>query len=257
MLNAINGRYSRQACIKNIGSEGQKKLKAASVAVVGAGGLGSPALTYLAAAGVGHISIIDFDKVSMSNLNRQFLHAESDIGFPKAVSAKKKLTALNSEIEITSHEETLTNENAKSLLAGCDLVIGAVDSFDTRFIINRASIELNLPYIDGGITGFYGSIIFSQPQKTPCLNCIFPEEKTNKETTGVLGTTAGVIGTLEANLAILWLICHENKIENKLLLYDGLKMSMDLIDIKRDENCPVCQKDFSCKENRANKEGSV
>ena len=241
MLNIINNRYTRQTMLKQIGSEGQEKLKRASVIVIGAGGLGAPALTYLAAAGVGHIGIVDSDTVSASNLNRQFLHNEADLKRPKAVSAKEKLEALNSEIRISAYEETLTDKNAKDILAGFDLVLGAVDTYETRFVINRASVELCLPYIDGGINGFYGCIIFSLPKKTPCLNCVFPNKKSDRQEGGVLGTTAGIIGTLEANLALLWLINQQNPIEKKLILYDGLKMSMDFVDIERDKNCPVCK----------------
>ena len=257
--------------LNQVGPEGQKKLKAASVIVVGAGGLGSPALTYLAAAGVGRLGLIDSDTVSLSNLNRQFLFSGGDIGRSKAASAKEKLTALNGDIEVIAYEEHLSDENAGTLFAGYDLVLGAVDSFDTRFVINRAAAALKLPYIDGGVNGFSGCVVFSQPPKTPCLACVFPIPNAEKEPSdapsdspsgvpsdvyktpvsvhgtsageapiGVLGTTAGVIGTLEANLCLLWLLGHQNPLENKLLLYDGFRMSMDLIEIRRDKNCSVC-----------------
>lgn len=226
--------------LAQVGIEGQKRLSRSSVVVVGAGGLGSPALTYLVEAGVGRVGLIDSDTVSLSNLNRQFLHGDADIGRPKAVSATEKLMALNGEIEIIACEERLSDENAETLFAGYDLVLGAVDSFDTRFVINRASVALGLPYIDGGVNGFCGCIMFSHPPETPCLNCVFPNRDKQNKPIGVLGTTAGVIGTLEANMALLWLLNHCNPIENKLLLYDGYRMSIDLIKIKRDKNCPVC-----------------
>jgi molybdopterin/thiamine biosynthesis adenylyltransferase len=236
----MDDRYFRQTLLNQIGPEGQKRLSRSSVVVVGAGGLGSPALTYLVAAGVGRVGLIDSDTVSLSNLNRQFLHGDSDIGRAKAVSATEKLRALNGDIEIIACKEKLSDENAETLFAGYDLVLGAVDSFDTRFVINRAAVALGLPYIDGGVNGFCGCVMFSHPPKTPCLNCVFPNRDKKNNPIGVLGTTAGVIGTLEANLALLWLLNLKNPIENKLLMYDGFRMSIDLIKIKRDKNCSVC-----------------
>jgi len=239
----MDERYISQINLEQIGSEGQKKLAESSVILIGAGGLGSPVLTYLAAAGVGHIGVIDPDIVSKSNLNRQFLYSEKNIGQPKAKIVKKRLEELNSEIEIINYIEKLTDENAKNILIKYNLVIGAVDSFETRFIINKAIIELGLPYIDGGANGFNGFVIFINPPETPCLNCVFGNKNKNNST-GILGTTAGIIGTLEANLALIWLLGLGNKIKNKILLYDGLRLNIDLIDIKRDKNCLVCGGDF-------------
>jgi len=236
----MDDRYFTQTMLKQIGPEGQKKLARASVFVVGTGGLGSPALTYLVAAGVGRVGLIDSDTVSLSNLNRQFLYGDGDIGRSKAVSAREKLTAFNGDVEIIAYEERLTDENAETLFAGYDLVLGAVDSFDTRFVINRASVALRLPYIDGGVNGFCGCVLFVHPPKTPCLNCVFPNKTTKKEPIGIVGTTAGVIGTIEANVALLWLLGHQNPVESKLLLYDALRMSIDFIEIKRDKNCSAC-----------------
>ena len=249
----MDERYSRQILIQQIGDEGQKKLTKASILVIGAGGLGSPVLTYLAAAGIGRLGIVDSDTVALSNLNRQFLHNISDIGRKKTDSAKEKLFNLNDKIEIIIYNERLTGENAENIFSGklasgdnirpYDIVIGAVDSFETRFVINKACAALNIPYIDGGINDFSGCIIFSNPPDTPCLCCIFPQKAARKEITGVLGTTAGVIGTMQANIAILRLLGLPNPIENKLLMYDGLRMSFDYIEIKRNEKCPIC----SCK----------
>ena len=244
----MEDRYSRQILIKEIGAEGQEKLARSSVFVAGAGGLGSPALTYLASAGIGRLGFVDCDTVAPSNLNRQFLHNTFDIGKLKTNSAKEKLSALNDKIEINSINEHLTDENANTIFAGYDLILGAVDSFETRFVINRACVSLNIPYIDGGINGFSGCVLFSNPPHTPCLNCVFPQDIEKKETQkksniGVLGTTAGIIGTIEANTALLFLLGLPNPIENKLLIYDGLRMSFDHIDIKRNENCSVCNKE--------------
>jgi len=235
----VSDRYSRQISIQQIGSEGQKKLTRASVFVAGAGGLGSPALTYLAAAGVGRLGVADSDTVTISNLNRQFLHNSGGIGRLKADSAKEKLLSLNNEIEVRVYNERLSDQNAKNILSGYDIVLGAVDSFESRFVINRACVSLRIPYIDGGINGFSGCVMFSNPPFTPCLNCIFPQAAAKTEA-GALGTTAGVIGTIEANIALLRLFGLPNPAENKLLLYDGLRMSIEYVDIKQNKNCNVC-----------------
>ncbi|MCL2563777.1 MAG: HesA/MoeB/ThiF family protein [Oscillospiraceae bacterium] len=236
----MTDRYARQILLDQIGSAGQQKLENSSIIVVGAGGLGSPALTYLASAGVGRIGLMDADIVQESNLNRQFLHAEPDLGRPKAVSAREKLAALNSTITIEAHDVRLTEENAETLLSGYALILGAVDSFETRAVINKASVSLGIPYIDGGINGFSGSVFYSHPPNTPCLNCVFPAKSAGQKTVGVLGTTAGIIGAAMANAALLRLLGMENPIEGKLFLYDGLRMRTDRIEIQRDESCTVC-----------------
>ena len=254
----MNERYSRQIIIPQIGAEGQEKLLRSSALVVGAGGLGSPALTYLAKAGVGLLGIVDSDTVALSNLNRQFLHNSGDIGRFKTDSAKEKISALNNEIEIKTYNEQLNDNNAKDIFSDYDIILGAVDSFETRFVINRACVSLNIPYIDGGVNGFSGCVMFSNPPRTPCLKCIFPDTGSfassrptgaaaKKETPGVLsrfavlGTTAGVIGTIEANIALLYLLGLLNPAENKLFVYDGLLMGFDMVEIKRSEGCSVCK----------------
>jgi len=230
--------------IQQIGVEGQEKLNKASVLVVGAGGLGSPVLTYLAAAGVGCLGLVDSDTVALGNFNRQFLYNKNDIGRSKADSAKEKLINLNDEIEIKTYNEYLTDQNVENIFTGYDIILGAVDSFETRYAVNRACISLGMPYIDGGVNGFSGCVLFSNPPDTPCLNCVFPmaaAKKDPRSEVGVLGTTAGVIGTIEANIALLWLLGLSNPVKNKLLMYDGLRMSIDHIEIKRDEECNVCR----------------
>ena len=236
----MNERYDRQILMDQIGSAGQKKLGQSSIMVIGAGGLGSPALTYLTAAGVGRLGLIDMDTVTPSNLNRQFLHTESDIGRFKAISAKEKLTAQNSTITICAYAERLTAQNTNTLLADYNLVLGAVDSFETRFIINAACASLGTPYIDGGVNGFSGSLLYAHPPAFSCLNCVFPTASTKKPA-GVLGTTAGIIGTAMANLALLELLGLPHPLKGKLFLYDGLRMRTDLIDIRRSEDCLVCR----------------
>ncbi|MCL2720926.1 MAG: HesA/MoeB/ThiF family protein [Treponema sp.] len=239
----MNERYTRQIQIPQIGNEGQKKLGRSSVLVVGAGGLGCPIITYLASAGVGRIGIADSDTVALSNLNRQFLHNTNDIGRPKTDSAKEKISGLNNEIKILTFAEHLNETNASNIINGYDIVLGAVDSFETRFIINKTCVKLSIPYIDGGINGFCGSIFFSNPPLTPCLNCIYPQTPAKKEvpdTTSALGTTAGVTGTIEANIALIYLLGLPNPAFNKLLLYDGFRMIIDHIEIKQNESCLVC-----------------
>ena len=233
-------RYSRQVMMDKIGKEGQAKLQAAQVAVIGVGGLGSPVLTYLALAGVGKLTLIDYDGVEMSNLNRQFLHGTKDIGTLKVDSAKVKLMELNHQVEIIPLARKLTKENAKKLLGGHDLVLGALDSMETRFLVNEACVNLGIPYIDGGVKEFGGSVIFTNPPETPCYNCVFPRKAGEKEVVGVLGVTAGIVGSLEADVALIHLLGLPNPLENKLLIVDGLRLSMSLVDIVADEKCEIC-----------------
>ena len=223
-----------------VGKEGQAKLQSAQVAVIGVGGLGSPVLTYLALAGVGRLALIDYDCVEMSNLNRQFLHGNKDIGVLKVDSAREKLMELNPQVEIIPLARKLTKENAKGLLMGYDLVMGALDSVETRFIVNEACVCLGIPYIDGGVKEFGGSVIFTNPPDTPCYNCVFPRKVGAKEVVGVLGITAGIIGALEADVALIHLLGLPNPLENKLLVVDGLRLSMNLVDIVADEKCEIC-----------------
>jgi adenylyltransferase/sulfurtransferase len=238
----MSNRYARQIQIRQIGAEGQKKLSGASAVVLGAGGLGSAALAYLAMAGVGRIGLIDSDVVELSNINRQFLHSTNDIGRPKAASAMEKLAALNPEIEIIAQQELLTAKNAKEMLAGYDVAVGAVDSSEARHAINAACAILRIPFIDGGIAGLSGYAMFLYPPDTPCYRCIFPEtaKARGKEPIGALGATAGVIGAIQANIAIQWLLGLPIQVKGKLIFYDGLSMSIEAIGVQRNEACVVC-----------------
>ena len=233
-------RYNRQVMIDKIGKEGQKRLAKASVAVIGVGGLGSPILTYLALAGVGRLTIIDYDCVEMSNLNRQFLHGTEDVGALKVESAKRKLNQMNHEVEINPLAIKLTKNNGEGLLSGHDLVMGALDSTETRFIVNEACVNLGIPYIDGGVKEFGGSVVFTNPPDTPCYNCVFPKKVGEKERVGVLGVTAGIIGAIEADIAIIYLLGLANPLKDKILVVDGLRLSMNLVDIVADDMCEVC-----------------
>ena len=235
-------RYERQIIIDKIGEEGQARLACSSVAVIGAGGLGSPILTYLALAGVGKLTLVDWDVVDISNLNRQFLHDTNDIGRKKAISAEEKLKALNPKVEIHPLSVELTGDNAEELLSGHDLVMGALDSLDARLIVNETCTNLGIPYVDGGVKEFGGRVMFSNPPQTPCFNCVFPPKVRKKKTVGVLGVTAGIIGGIQADVALIHLLQLPNPLGNKLLIFDGLRLTMNLVDVVKDENCEVCGK---------------
>ena len=233
-------RYERQIMIDKIGEEGQARLARSSVAVIGVGGLGSPLLTYLALVGVGRLTFVDKDVIEISNLNRQFLHGTGDIGREKVISAEEKLKALNPEVEIHPLFVELTRGNAEELLAGHDLIIGALDSLETRLIVNETSTNLGIPYLDGGVKEFGGRVMFSKPPETACFNCVFPSGKRKNEMVGVLGVTAGIIGGIQADVALIYLLGLPNPLENRLLIFDGLRLTMDLVDIVKDENCEIC-----------------
>jgi adenylyltransferase/sulfurtransferase len=230
-------KYIRQIML--FGEEGQEKLRTAKVLVVGAGGLGSPIFTYLAVAGIGKIILADFDSVELSNLNRQFLHHEKDIGRQKLKSAEEKLLSLNPEVKVETIREKITNENAGSVVPPCDLIVDALDNFDTRHVLNRLAMERNIPLIHGAVSGYRGQVTTIIPGKTPCLCCIFPTTF-KKEVFPVLGTTPGVIGTIQANEAIKYLTGQGKLLENRLLLWDGLSCSFSELKVNKTENCPVC-----------------
>ena len=237
----MHERYKRQIIMDKIGEEGQTKLACSSVAVIGVGGLGSPILTYLALAGVGKLTLVDYDVVEISNLNRQFLHGTQDIGRKKVISAQEKLKALNAQVDIHPLSVKLTRENADTLLAGHDLILGALDSLEARWIVNKACVSLGIPYIDGGVKEFGGQVMFSHPPQTPCLSCIFPSKEGKREAVGILGVTPGIIGGIQADVALIHLLGLPNPLENKILMWDGLRMTLNLVDLIRDEKCEVCQ----------------
>jgi len=228
----ITGKYIRQIML--FGVESQEKLSKARVFVAGTGGLGSPISTYLAVAGVGKIIIADFDIVDSSNLNRQFLHHERDIGRYKVESAEEKLTSLNPEIKVDTIKEKIS-----SIVPPCDLIIDALDNFDTRHVLNKLAVERKIPLIHGAVSGYRGQVTTVIPGKTPCLCCIFPSSF-KKEIFPVLGTTPGVIGTIQANEAIKFITGQGKLLENRLLLWDGFSCSFSELNVNKTENCPVC-----------------
>ncbi len=232
-------RYDRQIIIEQIGPEGQEKLKRSRVAIAGVGGLGSPIAIYLTAAGIGTIRLIDHDRVSLSNLNRQILHWAEDVGKKKVLSAEKKLQKLNSEVKIEAIEETITDTNVSQLLEGCEAIVDAMDNLPTRYILNRCAIEKNLPFFHGAIRGFEGRAMTILPGKTACLRCMYrgsvPEEKFP-----VIGVTPAVIGSIQATEVIKYLLGIGQLLTNRLLMYDGLEALFTEFIINRNPECDHC-----------------
>jgi adenylyltransferase/sulfurtransferase len=216
----------------------QSMLSAARVAVVGAGGLGSPVLIYLAAAGVGALHIIDEDTVALSNLNRQFLHFEEDIGRLKTDSAKNKLSRFNSEIKITTSAIKLDEMNISAELSGSDIIVSCVDNYNTRRLMNAFCVRQKLSMMDGGILGFSGYVMLVLPGETPCYSCVYPETPQNVGKIGVLGATAGVVGAMMAAQTVKYLIGIREGF--KFTFIDLLSFTFDTIEIKKNPDCPVC-----------------
>lgn len=237
-------RYARQIGVPEFGKKGQEKIKNAHVFIVGAGGLGSPCALYLAAAGVGKISIVDNDLVELSNLHRQILHSETRIGVPKVMSALSALSAINSEIEIVPLNFQFSNENAAELLADeVDIVIDCSDNFRTRYAVNDACVEKKLPFISGAVFRFQGSVgVFGgSNRKNPCYRCVFPEAPPQQIApscveAGVLGPVPGIIGVIQAMEALKCICGIGTTLEERLLIYDGLEgVFRSLHTLKRDE----------------------
>lgn len=230
-------RYDRQ--IRLFGVEGQERLKEARVFIAGAGGLGSPISIYLAAAGVGEIVIADRDTVELSNLNRQILHWEKDVEKRKAFSAQEKLRALNSDIMVEAISDTLNDDNILELASGSDLIIDAMDNYPTRYLLNRVSLELKVPFIHGAINGFYGQATTVLPGRSACLRCIFARPPP-PSTFPVVGVTPGIIGLIQATEAIKFLTGTGELLAGKLLIWDGLRCSAETMDVQRNPQCADC-----------------
>ncbi|MFB6291171.1 MAG: ThiF family adenylyltransferase [Candidatus Bipolaricaulia bacterium] len=230
-------RYARQ--LELLGESGQTSLKKSSAAIVGLGGLGSPAATYLSMAGLGKLVLVDHDEVETSNLNRQFLHWDEDLTRRKSISAREKLSRLNSETVIETFEGKLNRANWKNL-PEVDLLVGSVDNFETRYLINECAVERQIPYIHGAVEGFQGQLTTIIPGETPCLQCIFPDNPPGKTGIPILGTTAGIIGTMMANEAIKYLIGQGCLVTGKLLLVDLSSNKFESISIERNSDCQTC-----------------
>jgi adenylyltransferase/sulfurtransferase len=232
-------RYKRQMMMGSWGEETQRKLKNSTVFVAGVGGLGSPAAIYLAVAGIGHIVLCDFDTPELTNLNRQILHDDSRLGTNKAVSGKMTLEKLNPDIRVTALTDKIEAHNVDELVGKAAIIVDCMDNFPTRFVLNESAIRKNIPLVHGSIWGLEGRLSFIHSPETPCLQCLFSDSPP-KEVFPVLGTTPGVIGTLEALEAIKYLTGVGKNLKNKLLLWDGGAMEFRTLKIRRDPDCPAC-----------------
>jgi molybdopterin/thiamine biosynthesis adenylyltransferase len=245
-------RYARHILLKEIGGPGQQRLKAARVAIVGAGGLGAPAALYLAAAGVGRLRLIDHDAVALSNLQRQVLYRSDDAGKPKVERAAAVLAALNPHVEIETREERLSGANARALLAGADLVLDGADDFATRFAVNAACHELAATLISGAVGRWDGQVAtfksgltrhLPPDQRLPCYRCLVPEAPPGAETcaqVGIVGALTGVIGSMMALEAIKEIAQAGEGLAGRLFIFDGLSAQARAIVLPRDPACPVC-----------------
>ena len=233
-------RYDRQIMIPGWGEQGQKKLKSATTVVAGSGGLGSPSSMYLAAAGVGHLIIVDKDVFELSNLNRQILGWQKDIGRKKAEAAAEKLRALNPDIQITPRVIEISQDNVVELLNEADLVVDAMDNWTTRFLLNKTCVDLNIPFIHAGVFGLYGQIMTIIPHKGPCLRCLLPETPKDVGKFPVLGATPGLFAMMQVMEALKILTGIGEPLTGKMLLFDGSNMTVTRINVSRRLDCPVC-----------------
>ncbi len=238
-------RYSRHLIMPEVGIEGQKKLKAAKVLLIGTGGLGSPTSLYLAAAGVGTLGIVDYDVVDFTNLQRQVIHGTKDVGKPKLQSAAETLADVNPFLKIVQYEVPFTSANALEIARGYDLIIDGTDNFPTRYLVNDVAVMLGIPNIYGSIFRFEGQVSVFAAEGGPCYRCMFPEPPPpglvpSCAEGGVLGILPGTIGTLQATEAIKWIMGIGKPLVGRMLLYDALEMTWDTIKIHKNPNCPIC-----------------
>lgn len=238
-------RYSRHMVIPEVGDRGQRRLLESRVFMLGAGGLGSPAALYLAAAGVGELALIDDDVVDRSNLQRQVIHAENRIGMKKVDSAEQALRALNPDVTVTKHPVRLTADNAEELLSGYDVVLDGGDNFRTRYLINDVCVPLGIPVVHGSVYRFEGQVSTFVPGEGPCYRCLYPEPPPPElapscQEAGVLGVIPGVVGTLQALEVLKLLLGVGDPLVGRLLTLDGLAMSFRELRLPRDPSCPTC-----------------
>ena len=243
-------RYDRQIGIEAIGLEGQQKLGRSKVVVAGAGGLGSPAALYLTAAGIGMIRVIDHDRVCLSNLNRQVLHWEEDLGREKAESATAKLRKLNSGVKIEGVCEMITEENVWRLVGECDAIVDAMDNLPTRYLLNRCAIEKRIPFFHGAVSGCEGRVMTVLPGETACLRCMYrgpiPQEKFP-----VIGVAPAMIGIIQATEVIKYLVGIGKLLTNRLLIYNGLELTFTELTIQKNPDCDHCGSGVTTESQRA------
>lgn len=238
-------RYSRHLLVPEVGIDGQQKLLKSKVLLVGAGGLGSPAALYLAAAGVGTLGIIDDDEVDLSNLQRQVIHTNDRIGMPKVESAKLTINALNPDVEVVGYKTRLGPENVLEIIGGYDLIVDGADNFPTRYLLNDAAVRLNKPVVHASILGFDGQLTVFVPNEGPCYRCLYPtpppaELAPSCGANGVLGVLPGVMGLLQANEAIKLITGAGEPMIGRLLLFEALTTQFTELKIRRDAKCEVC-----------------
>ena len=246
-------RYSRHIILPEVGGEGQSKLLESKVLLVGAGGLGSPAAYYLAAAGIGNMGIIDFDTVDLSNLQRQIIHNTERIGMLKTESAKKTIEALNPDVKVTIFNEKLSSDNIMRLFEPYDYILDGTDNFATRYLINDACVLTGKTNIHGSIFRFEGQVTVFKPNDGPCYRCLYPEPPPpglvpNCQEGGVLGVLAGIIGNLQVVETLKLILGQGETLVGSLLLYDALKIEFRKLKLKRDPKCPVCSDEPTIKE---------
>ncbi len=238
-------RYSRHLLIPEVGLEGQAKLLDSKVLFIGAGGLGAPAMLYLAAAGVGTIGIVDFDVVDLSNLQRQVIHTNDRIGEKKVDSARKTLQALNPDVTVVAHEEMLVADNVERIIAGYDVIVDGTDTFETRYLLNDAAVIADIPVVHASVFRFEGQLTVFKPYDGPCYRCLYPtppppELAPGCSVAGVLGVVPGIMGLLQANEALKLLLGIGESLAGRLLLFDALDASFSELRLRRDPACPVC-----------------
>jgi len=238
-------RYSRHLIMPEVGAAGQKKLKASSILLIGAGGLGSPLGMYLAAAGIGRIGMVDYDVVDYTNLQRQIIHGTKDVGRPKLESARDRILDINPHVQLDLYEVPLTSDNALEIFAPYDVIIDGTDNFPTRYLTNDASVLLGKPNVYGSIFRFEGQASVFYAEEGPCYRCLFPEPPPpglvpSCAEGGVLGILPGTIGAIQATEAIKLLLGIGEPLIGRLLLYDALSMNFDYVRLRKNPNCPVC-----------------
>jgi molybdopterin-synthase adenylyltransferase len=238
-------RYSRHILLQDVGVEGQAKLLAARVLVVGAGGLGCPVALYLAAAGIGTIGIVDNDEVDLSNLQRQIAHFTKDIGTPKVESAREKMLAINPDIDVVAIRECLRADNIREIIRGYDFVVDGTDNFPTKFLVNDACVMENIPFSHGGILRFNGQTMTVLPGRSSCYRCSFPAPPPpgavpTCSQAGVLGAIAGMLGTVQAAETLKYVTGTGKLLTDTLLSFDAATMHFRKVSLRRKEDCPVC-----------------
>lgn len=238
-------RYSRQIILPNVGGKGQEKLLNAKVLIIGAGGLGSPCALYLASAGIGKIDIVDSDKVELNNLQRQILHSTKDVGRAKVESAKDRLNEINQDVEVIPYNIRLSSKNILDIVKEYDIVVDGSDNFPTRYLVNDACVLSGKPLSHGGIFRFDGQVITILPGKSACYRCLFSEPPPpgvvpSCQEAGILGAVAGIIGTIQANEVIKYVLGIGNLLVDKLLVFNALDSSFRQVKVPKDLQCQVC-----------------